>query len=111
MLDADHTDMGKLFQAIGPAVANVLAEVGACSGNDQIADCSRTKVAIGINLMPVARGFDWFDQTPSARLNPPQPGPKVLFLNLHACHCIWNLSFYTFDIAKIAFLKFSSVIH
>ena len=49
MLDADRTDMDKLFQAIGPAVANVLAEVSACSGNDQIADCSRTKVAMGVN--------------------------------------------------------------
>ena len=39
MLDADRTDLGRLFQAIGPAVVEcVLAEVGACSGNDQIAE-------------------------------------------------------------------------
>ena len=25
-------------------------------------------------------------EPPSARSNPPQPGPEVLFLNLHACH-------------------------
>ena len=35
-------------------------------------------------------GFDWFDRTPLSQVEPPpsQPGPKVLFLNLHACHCM-----------------------
>ena len=27
-------------------------------------------------------------EPPSASSNPPQPGPEVLFLNLHACHCM-----------------------
>ena len=53
-------------------------------------------------------------------IEPPQPGRtppppsqdlKCFFWTCrHACHCMWNLSFYTFDIAKIAFFKFSSVI-
>ena len=41
MLVDDHTDTGKLFQAVGPALSNT--KVSACFGNDQITVCSRTK--------------------------------------------------------------------
>ena len=51
------------------------------------------------------RGFDWFDQTPL-----PRPAPEVLFLSLHACHCMWNPSFYTFDIAKLIAALYSVVL-
>ena len=27
-------------------------------------------------------------EPPFSQVEPPQPGPKVLFLNLHACHCM-----------------------
>ena len=50
MLDADRTELGRLFQAIGPKC--VLAEVSACSGNDQIIDCSRTEAATGVVCEP-----------------------------------------------------------
>ena len=35
----------------------VLAEVGACSGNDQIADCSRTEAATGVVLVDLVHQF------------------------------------------------------
>ena len=41
------------------------------------------------HVMPVARGGSTGSiEPPSAKSNPPQPGPKVLFPNLHACHCM-----------------------
>ena len=36
-----------------------------------------------IMFIPVARGVRLV-----RLIEPPQPGPKVLFLNLHACRCI-----------------------
>ena len=62
--------------------------------------------------MPVARGGSTGSiEPPLSQVEPPPARTEVLFLNLHACHCMWNLSFYTFDIiAKIAFFKFGSVI-
>ena len=51
--------------------------------------------------MPVAMGGSTGSiEPPLSQVEPPKPGPKVFFLNLHACHRMWNLSFYTFDIAK-----------
>ena len=35
----------------------MLAEVGACSGNDQIADCSRTEAATGVVFVDLVHQF------------------------------------------------------
>ena len=50
MLDADRTDLGRLFQAIGPAVANACWPklVRVLGTIRSPIDCSRTEAATGV---------------------------------------------------------------
>ena len=100
--------------------------MGGASMSTQYYNIIRSRLETKHERRPVARGGGstgsietplLVDRTPLSRSNPPNrtprrtpasfhnvhtrsQGPKVLFLNLHACHCMWNPSLSTFDITK-----------